>query len=140
MARSALLRDARDERLLDSVGLGLGLELGWRADGDYVPLVHGDQRVERFRLLHISGRREDAHAGALRAHAIDQVPKLSARQRIDSGRRLIENEEVGIVDEGTADSKLLPHAAGELSGEPISKLAKAGAIEEFANTPVALST
>ena len=56
------------------------------------PGVHGNQRVEPLGLLHVGGRHHDAHAGAARAHALDQLPELPARQRIDAGRRLVEDQ------------------------------------------------
>jgi ABC-type dipeptide/oligopeptide/nickel transport system ATPase component len=43
----------------------------------------GDQPLEPFGLLHIGGRDDDAHARAARAYALDQLPELAARQRIE---------------------------------------------------------
>ena len=116
------------------------LEFGGRAGRSHATCIHGDEPIEALRLFHIGRRYEDAHAGTARTHAIDQVPELSARQRINSGRWLIEDEEVGIVDEGAADPELLTHAAGELFGRPIVEGSKAGTGEELGDALVALGT
>ena len=61
-------------------------------------------RIESLGLFHVGGRDDDAHARAARAHAVDQFPELPARQRIDAGRRFVENQEIGIVDRASSTS------------------------------------
>ena len=42
---------------------------------------------------------------------VDQLPELPARQGIDAGGRLVEDQQIGIVNERAAQAELLPHAA-----------------------------
>ena len=46
---------------------------------------------------------------------VDQVPELPARERIDAGGRLVQNQQVGVVDQRAAEAELLLHAARELA-------------------------
>ena len=59
------------------------------------------------------------------AHAVDQLPELPARQRIDAGGRLVEDQKIGIVDERAAQPEFLPHAARQLLRRPIGERAPA---------------
>ncbi len=89
--------------------------------GQHTAIVHGRQPVETCRLLHIGGGHQHTHAGAGTADAGDQIPELASREGIDAGGRLIEDEQVRIMDQGTAQSELLLHATGELAGGPSKK-------------------
>src|SRR5262249_42443477 len=60
------------------------------------------------------------------------------RQRIDPGCRFIENEDVGIVDQRTAEPKLLLHAARQLARRPVGKIGKAGCRKQEVNPAPAL--
>jgi hypothetical protein len=81
--------------------------------------VHGDEPIEALGLLHIGGRDQEAHAGMPLPDLFHQFPKLTARQRIDAGRWLVENEKCRIMDKGATKPKLLPHAAGKFPGLPV---------------------
>ena len=116
MQRPLVLRHQRDEGFVE-IGLARLVEqLLQRARGDDLAVVHRHQPVEALRFVHIGGGDDDAHLRAARADRVDQVPELAARQRVDAGRRLVENQKVGIVDQRAAKAELLLHAAGELAG------------------------
>ena len=106
----------RNERLVEIGFAGLGQELLQRPGGDDLALVHRHQPVEALGFVHIGGGDHHAHLRAAGADGVDEVPELAARQRIDAGRRLVEDEKVGIVDERAAEAELLLHAAGKLAG------------------------
>ena len=106
----------RHEHALDRGRAGSRLQFCGRAGGQNPPAVHGDQPVVLLGLFHVGGGDQHAHAGTARAHAVDQQPELAARQRIDAGRRLVEDEQVRVVDQRAAQPELLLHAAGELAG------------------------
>src|SRR6185312_16437244 len=74
---------------------------------------------------------DHAHLRAARADRVDEVPELAARERVDAGRRLVEDEQIRIVDEGAAQAQLLLHAAGELAGGPGLELLHARRGEEL---------
>ena len=122
------LRHQRDEGLVEIGLAGLGEQLLQRAGGDDLAVVHRHQPVEALGLVHIGGGDDDAHLRPARADRVDEVPELAARQRIDAGRRLVEDEKVGIVDQGAAEAQLLLHAAGELAGGTRLELLQAVAV------------
>src|SRR5271157_4006600 len=70
---------------------------------------------QNLRLFHIGGRNDHAHARAALADVFDQVPELPARKRIDARCRLIENQQIRIVNQRAADAKLLLHSTGKLA-------------------------
>ena len=76
--------------------------------------------------------------GAARADAVDQFPELAARQRIDAGGRLVQDQQIGIVNQRAAQAELLPHAARQLLRRPICKGRQPGAVQQFRDPPVAL--
>ena len=86
-----------------------------RAGGDDLAVVHRHQPVEALRFVHIGGGDNDAHLRPARADRVDEIPELAARQGIDAGGRLVEDEKVRVVDEGAAEAQLLLHAAGQLA-------------------------
>ena len=100
-----------DERLLQRRRARGGFQSGRRPRRKNVPGVHRRQPFEPFGLLHVSGGDHNAHTGFARAHAVDQFPELSARKRIDPGRRLVEDQKIRIVDQATAKPELLAHAS-----------------------------
>ena len=105
----------RDEGLVE-IGLArLGQQLLQRAGGDDLAVVHRHQPVEALRFVHIGGGDDDAHLRPARADRVDEVPELAARQRVDAGGRLVEDEKVRVVDKGAAEAQLLLHAAGKLA-------------------------
>ena len=76
--------------------------------------------------------------GAARADAVDQFPELAARQRIDAGGRLVQNQQIRIMNQRAAQAEFLPHAARQLLGRPIFKRRQARAVQQFGDSPVAL--
>ena len=104
-------RQKRDEGGVEIGGTRLVQKLVRRAGGEHVAVVHGHEPVEACGFFHIGGRDYDAHAGAIPPDVVDQLPELAARQRINAGRRLVEDEEVRVVDQRAAQAGLLLHAA-----------------------------
>ena len=87
----------------------LRLERGGRAGGENFPVVHREQPIEPLGLFHVGGGDDHAHAGPARPDAIDQFPELTPRQRIDAGRRLVEDQTDR--DRGSASSTARVSAA-----------------------------
>ena len=121
----------RDEPFFERRRAGARLELGRRSAGQHLARVHRRQPVEPLCLFHVSSGDHHAHALPARPDAVDQLPELPARQRIDAGRRLVENEKIRIMDEAAAKAELLPHAARQLFRQPIGKWRKARAVEQL---------
>ena len=70
---------------------------------------------------------------------VDQRPELSPRQRIDSGRGFVEDEEVRVVDQGTAEPDLLLHAARKLAGRATMKRSESRGLEQLLDTDPTLA-
>ena len=119
-----------DKGSIKRIGSGPGEKFGWRSRGQDAAFIHGDQPIEALGFLHIGCRDNDAHPGAVCADAVDQLPELPARQRIDARGRLVEDEEIRIVDQGTAEAQLLLHAARQLAGRPVGEGCKARCMQQ----------
>ncbi len=109
-----------------------------RAAGDHLARVHRGEPIEPLRLFHVGGRNDDAHAWSPRADAVDQLPELAARQRVDAGGRLVEDQQVRIVDQRAAQRQLLLHAARQLAGRPVGKGIETGRGEQLFDALFAL--
>src|SRR5581483_710748 len=138
VSAALLLRKQGDERGIERGRCRLPEQLGGCAGGQHAAGVHGHQPIEARRLLHVGGGDDDAHARAVGANAVDQLPELPARKRVHAGRRLVEDEKIGVVDEGAAQAELLLHAAGELPCRPIREGSQARAAQEIGDAPLAL--
>ena len=60
-----------------------------------------------FRLIEVRGSDRDRGAGG--RDAGQQVPQLGATDRVDAGRRLIEDEQARAVEDGRGQGELLAH-------------------------------
>ena len=87
-------------------------ELLGRVQGDDLAPVDDRHAVAQRRgLLHVVGGQEDGSAA--RAKAVQHAPELSARLRVEAGRRLVEEEHIGTADERAGDGEPLLLPAGE---------------------------
>ncbi len=87
--------------------------LGRSARGDYLPLVHyGDLVRQLLCLLEIVSRQEDADPLALEVPY--HIPHGPPRLRVQTGGRLVQEDEVGLVHEGEGEPHLLLLASREL--------------------------
>ncbi len=119
-----------DEGRLERGGPGAGAQLGRAAGGDHAAPVHRGQPVEPVGLLHVGGGDEDAHPRQVGADGRDQLPELTARERIDPGRGLVEDQQVRVVDQRRAERKFLLHAARELAGGAVGEGVEARGAEQ----------
>src|SRR5581483_3777300 len=60
----------------------------------------------------------------------EELPELPPRERVHARRRLVEDEEVRVVEERAAEPELLLHAARELRRGAVAERREAGAREE----------
>jgi hypothetical protein len=105
------------------------LEFGRAAGGQHAAGVHCHQPVETLCLVHVGRCHEHAHRRPARADVPDEFPELAARQGIDAGGRLVEDQQLGVVNQRTAEPQFLLHAAGELAGRPLGERREAGAVQ-----------
>ncbi len=138
VTRFQFIRQERDEGVLDGRSARFGLQFPGGAVSQHLAGVHGHQPIETLGLFHIGRGHDDAHARTAQPHALDELPELAARQRIDARRRFVENQEIGVVDQRAAQAELLAHAAGELLGQPVGEGREAGALQQLGDPEVAL--
>ena len=85
-------------------------QFGRSAGSEHPPAVHGDKPVEAGGLLHVGRGHDNAHAFAAAPYPPDQLPELPTREWIDAGGRLVEDQEVRVMDERAAKTEFLLHA------------------------------
>ena len=112
---------------------GLGLEFGGAAHRQHLAGIHRHQPAEAFGFFHVGGGDQHAHAGPALADRVDEFPELAPGQRVHAGGGFVENQQIGIVDQRTAQPQLLFHAAGQLARRPVGKRSQAGRVEQFPN-------
>ena len=79
--------------------------------------AHQGDAVATRSLVHI-GRR-DHDRDPLTTKAVQHIPELHAGNRVDARRRLVQEKDIGTMDQRTAQGQLLLHPAGEFSGPPL---------------------
>ena len=97
---------SRCVRLLDGVG------------GDKLALADDDDLLAD--CLHFGedvGAQDD---GVFAGEALDQLARFDDLLRVESGGRLVENQDVGIVNDGLREADALPVAFGELADQLVS--------------------
>ena len=78
------------------------------------PVIHDRELVaQALGLIHVVRRQQDRPAGLL--EFLDQVPQLPPCLRIETGRRFVEKEQIGIADERAGEREALLLAAGQIA-------------------------
>src|SRR5262249_7337478 len=72
---------------------------------------HDEPIAQLLGLVHVVGREDERRAATLQSK--EAIPDEVARLRIETGRRLVEQQEIRIVDERARDCEAPPHPAGE---------------------------
>ncbi|CAM2150331.1 hypothetical protein PT2222_230055 [Paraburkholderia tropica] len=132
------LGQQRDEGFFERVRVRAFEQFGGLAGREHRAVVHRDQPVEALRLVHVRGRDDHAHRRAFLADAVDEVPELRARERVDARGRFVEDQQVGVVDQRAAQAELLLHAAREFARGAREKRIEAGAARERVDAAAAL--
>ena len=123
-------RQQPDVGCLQGVGTQLVEDGAGRAVDQQPAVVHRQQVLELTGLLDVGGGDDQGHAGILCPQLTDQRPELAARQRIDPGGRLVEDQQLGRMHQGTAQAQLLLHAARQLAGRPVGERGQPGGVEQ----------
>jgi len=131
MPRPLLLREQGDEALLEVLGAGALHQLGRRSGRQHLAGVHRHDPVPPLRLVHVGRGDDHAHGRVILADVVDERPELAPGQRIDAGGRLVEDQEVGLVDQRSAQPDLLLHAARELAGGTLSEWSESSGVQQL---------
>ena len=88
----------------------VGDEVRGGAPSDDAALVHDHQPIaELLGLVHVVGRDDERDAFAL--EPVQPIPQEVASLGVEAGRRLVEQDDVGLVDERAGDREPPAHAA-----------------------------
>src|SRR4051812_34136811 len=133
--RGRVLGLARDDLAVlvapgDAVARRAGAERGGRALGDEAPLLDDrDAVAQRLRLVEVVGRQQDGLAEVLeRAH---DVPRRAPGRRVEPGRRLVEEDQLGVADEGEREVQAPQLAAAERARVRAGLLGEAGELDDL---------
>ena len=85
---------------------------------------HEDAVGEEHRLAQVVRHQHDGDL-ARRVQVADHAPQLLARERIERAERLVEHQQIRLVDQRAAERGALLHAAGELPGKLVALAAEA---------------
>ena len=138
MSALFLFRQQADERLFQIRAACSFQQLLRCAGGEDLPVVDGGQPIEALGLVHVGRGHDHAHAGAIGADTLDQIPELGTRQRVHAGRRFIKDQEIRVVDQRAAQAELLLHAPGELACRARQEFEQAGGLGELIDPLAAL--
>ena len=104
---------------LDPRAAEVRLEFVGRAAGDDLAVVDDGDRVGQFvGLLEVLRRQEQGRA--LADQAADDVPHAEAAARVEPGRRLVEEQQLGPPDERAAKVEPAAHAARVRLDDPVA--------------------
>ena len=111
-------------------GADRGLELRRGALGDDPAVVDdGDAVGELVGLLEVL--RAEQHRGALGDERPDDLPHLVAGARVEPGRRLVEEHQLGGDDEAGGDVEPAAHAAGVVLDQPAAGAGEPEGVEQL---------
>jgi len=128
--RMAAVADGGGRQLQHAVVEVIGQQLLRGAAGNDVTMVHDrDVVAEQVSLLHIMrGQHHGLAAGLDRLH---QIPEIAPRLRIEAGGRLVEEQQVGIVDQGDRQQHALALAAGQLAVIAVEELFQVAGLDQL---------
>ena len=91
-------------------------------------VVHQRHARAALGLVEVRGAHQDGDAALEEVR--EQLPELAPAHRIDAGGGLVEQDQIGLVDQRARQRQLLLHAAGELVGEAAAERRQLGHVEQ----------
>ncbi len=102
-----------------------------------VAILEQDDAGGALGLVEVGGGHENRGPG--RGRPGDEPPQVGAAHGVDAGRRLVEHEQVGLVEHGEREGELLAHAAGEPPGEAGARAGEPDAGEQVRRALLAIA-
>ena len=105
-------------------------QLARRALGDDAAAVHDHEPVaELLGLVHVVRREHEGHALALQP--VEALPQEVARLRVEAGGGLVEQQQLGLVDERARDREPALHAARQRVDEVVAPVGELHELEQL---------
>ena len=115
----------------------MGLELTRSALGDLPAVIDdGDPPGKGVRFVEVLGRQHDGRTFS--DEVADRVPHLAAIPGVETGRRLIEEDQCGSGDQAGREIEAAAHATGELGDRAVSGLREVELCEQVVGDAVGL--
>ncbi|CRM87630.1 hypothetical protein [Pseudomonas sp. 22 E 5] len=115
-----------------------GCQFAAQAVGDQLAAIEHQAMFELLGLFHVGGGHQQRQLWALAAHGVDQLPETPARQWVDAGGGLVENQQIRVVDQRAAQAELLFHTAGQLARRAFCEARKVGGQQQVAHALLAI--
>jgi hypothetical protein len=96
---------------------------------EHARAVHQGHALAALGLVEIRRGHEESEAFALQAG--QDLPEVAPRHGIDARGRLVEDEQLGGVDQSAGEGQLLLHAARQAIGQPVAEGSHAQHVEQF---------
>ena len=111
-----------------------GHELVDRAHLEDPAVVHDREPVAQdLGLFHVVGRQQ--HRAPVGLEPADEVPQRPPGRRVEAGRRLVEEDELRVVDERQRDRQALALAARQVLAAGVAPLAELERVDELVRRP-----
>ena len=102
---------------------GMGDQIKGRALRQQTAIADVGQGVAAFGFIHVVGR--DQHRQAARRQFVQLVPEQPARLRVDAGRRLVQQQQLRVVQQAGGQRQALLPAARQGPGQLLAPAAQA---------------
>ena len=111
-------------------------ETRWRIDGDdLAPRDDRDSVGQELGFFHVVGREKDRLPAVL--ESLEHIPDLASGVRVEPGRRFVEKDDLGIVDQRGGDPEPLLEAAGEGVELSVGFVAQVGEVHQRVDVDLA---
>src|SRR6266550_974146 len=114
----------------DQITANTALELGGRSQGDDPTLVDDRDPITELRLVHVVRGHEERYALAA-PQLVQVVPDVLPRLRVESEGRLVEEQDLGVVEHPAGDLEPTLHPARERADERVRSIRQLDDVEQL---------
>jgi hypothetical protein len=130
MTFALVLRQERRERRIQCRTARASQQLSGTPRRQDTTVIHCHEPIEPGRLFHVSRRDHDTDSGAPLPDRVNEIPELPARQRVYAGGRLVENQQIRVMDQRTTQPDLLLHATREFARRAVCEGRQARGLQQ----------
>ena len=100
---------------------------------DDMPVGEIDDAVAALGLVHVVGG--DQHREALARHVVDHVPEFAPRLGVDARGRLVQQQQLRLVEHAGGERQALLPPSGQLPGQLVAAIGEAHALASWLRPP-----